>query len=97
MRKKNESVELSHVNHVFKSPFFFMRIKKKKNKHRKALHPQNDFGVEAFFKTDRSQIWKVSLFLFFSLCLSHAHTRKPTPDLEIFKCLYTFWVKGLLK
>ena len=97
MRKKNESVELPRVNHFFKSPFFFMRIKKKKKKHGKALHPQNDFGVEAFFKTDRSQIWKVCLFLFFSLCLSHAHTCKPTPNLEIFKCLYTSWVKGLLK
>lgn len=94
MRKKNESVELSHVNHVFMSPFFFMRIKKKKiNTGRHSILRMTLEWKRFLRQTANLEGLSVSFFL----SLSHAHTRKPTPDLEIFKCLYTFWVKGLLK
>lgn len=93
MRKKNESVELSHVNHVFMSPFFFMRIKKK-NKHRKALHPQNDFGVEAFFKTDCK--FGRSLCFFFSLSLSCTHTQTH-PRFGNFQMFIHLLGKGFIK
>ena len=88
MRKKNESVELPRVNHFFKSPFFFMRIKKKKKNMGRYSILRMTLEWKRFLRqTDRK--FGRSVCFFFSLSVSLMHTHANPPQIWKFSNVYT--------
>ena len=77
--------ELLSLNHHFSSCLFLFSLKE----HEEALHSQNDFVVEAFFKRGvKLQVWNLSVCLSVSLSLlpslSLLHTHTHTHTLQMF-------------